>query len=150
MEDAVAGHGIEIVEKREDQTDRAKARSNVEDILNARPDVNLVCGLWSYNGPAIAAALEGTNKKGKVQAAVFDEEDGTLEGDPRRHHRGHGRAAPLRDGLPVGQVDAPAGHGLREGEGRDPRKDGIEDTGVEIIDKDNIDDFEKRLAEWKK
>jgi ribose transport system substrate-binding protein len=80
ISDAIAGHGIEIVEKREDQTDRAKARSNVEDILNARPDVNLVCGLWSYNGPAIAAALEGTGKRSKVLAAVFDEEDGTLKG----------------------------------------------------------------------
>jgi len=59
IEDAVTGHGIEVVEKREDQTDRAKARSNVEDILNARPDVKLVVGLWSYNGPAIAAAIAG-------------------------------------------------------------------------------------------
>jgi hypothetical protein len=27
---------------------------------------------------------------------------------------------------------------------------GIEDTGVEVIDQVNLDDFEKRLAEWKK
>ena len=74
------GHNIEIVDKREDNTDRAKARSNVEDIINAHHDLNLVAGLWSYNGPAIAAALEALGKKGKVLAAVFDEEDGTLAG----------------------------------------------------------------------
>jgi ribose transport system substrate-binding protein len=28
--------------------------------------------------------------------------------------------------------------------------DGIENTGVEVLDKDNLADFEKRLAEWKK
>ncbi len=78
IEDAIKGKNIEIVDKREDNTDRNKARSNVEDIINARQDLDLVVGLWSYNGPAIAAALEGSGKKGKVKAAVFDEEDGTL------------------------------------------------------------------------
>ena len=73
--------------RREDNTDRAKARSNVEDIVNAHRDLNLVAGLWSYNGPAIAAAIEALGKKGKVIAAVFDEEEGTLDGHRDRHHR---------------------------------------------------------------
>jgi len=149
VEDAIAGHGIEIVEKREDQTDRAKARSNVEDILNARPDVNLVCGLWSYNGPAIAAALEGTGKRGQVLAAVFDEEDGTLKG--------------IREGTIAGTVvQHPFEMGYRSARwmhrlATDFDKvraeipaDGIENTGVEVIDKDNLADFETRLAQWKK
>lgn len=149
VEDAVAGHGIEIVEKREDQTDRAKARSNVEDILNARPDVGLVCGLWSYNGPAIAAALEGTGKRGKVLAAVFDEEDGTLKG--------------IKDGTISGTVvQHPFEMGYRSAKwmhrlatdfakaSAEIPADRIENTGVEVIDKDTLGDFEKRLAEWKK
>jgi ribose transport system substrate-binding protein len=147
--DAVSGHNIEIVEKREDQTDRAKARSNVEDILNARPDVNLVCGLWSYNGPAIAAALEGTGKRSKVLAAVFDEEDGTLKG--------------IKDGTIAGTVvQHPFEMGYRSARWMhrlatdfdkaraDIPADRIENTGVEVIDKDSLGDFEKRLAEWKK
>ena len=149
IEDAIAGHNLEIVEKREDQTDRAKARGNVEDILNARPDVNLVCGLWSYNGPAIAAALEGTGKRGKVLAAVFDEEDGTLKGikdgtiaatvvqhpyemgyrSARWMHR-------LATDFDKAQAEIPADH--------------IENTGVEVIDKATLGDFEQRLAVWKK
>ena len=32
IEDAIAGHNIEIVAKKEDNKDRAKARSNVEDV----------------------------------------------------------------------------------------------------------------------
>ncbi len=149
VSDAVAGHNIEIVEKREDQTDRAKARSNVEDILNARPDVNLVCGLWSYNGPAIAAALEGTGKRSKVLAAVFDEEDGTLKA--------------IKDGTIAGTVvQHPFEMGYRsarwmhrlatdfERVRSEIPADHIENTGVEVIDKDTLGDFQKRLAEWKK
>jgi ribose transport system substrate-binding protein len=80
IEDAIKGHNIDIVAKKEDGTDRAKARQNVEDVINGYSDLNLVCGLWSYNGPAIADAIEASGKKGKVLAAVFDEEQGTLDG----------------------------------------------------------------------
>jgi ribose transport system substrate-binding protein len=149
VEAAVAGHGIEVVEKREDQTDRAKARSNVEDILNARSDVTLVCGLWSYNAPAIAAALEGTNKKGKVQAATFDEEDGTL----KAIHAGTIAATVVQHPFEMGYRSARWMHRLAtdfEKARAEIPKDGIEDTGAEIIDQSNIEDFEKRLAVWKK
>src|SRR5262245_57636552 len=47
IKDAIAGHNIEIVDKREDNTDRAKARGNVEDIVNANADLALVVGLWN-------------------------------------------------------------------------------------------------------
>jgi ribose transport system substrate-binding protein len=47
IQDEVASQGITVVERREDNTDRAKARSNVEDIVNARRDVSLVVGLWN-------------------------------------------------------------------------------------------------------
>jgi ribose transport system substrate-binding protein len=80
IEDAIAGHKIEIVAKKEDNTDQAKAQSNVEDVMNSTPDLNLVCGLWSYNGPAIASAIAGAHKEGKVLAAVFDQDAGTLKG----------------------------------------------------------------------
>ena len=147
--DAVTGHGIEIVEKREDQTDRAKARSNVEDILNARPDVTLVCGLWSYNGPAIADALEGSGKKGKVLAAVFDEEDGTL----KAIKAGTVAATVVQHPYEMGYRSARWMHRLAtdfERAKADIPTNGIENTGVEVIDQENVADFEKRLAEWKK
>jgi ribose transport system substrate-binding protein len=149
VEDAVTPHGIEIVEKREDQTDRAKARSNVEDILNARSDLNLVCGLWSYNGPAIAAALEGAGKQGKVLAAVFDEEDGTLKGI----RAGIISATVVQRPFEMGYRSAKWMHQLAgdfEKAKATLPAGGIEDTGVEVIDQANLDDFEKRLAEWKK
>ena len=79
IEDSIKGHKIEIAVKLEDGTDRNKAITNVENVINGYPDVKLLCGLWSYNGPAIATAINSSGKKGKILAAVFDEEDGTLD-----------------------------------------------------------------------
>jgi ribose transport system substrate-binding protein len=150
IEEAIAGHNIQIAEKREDQTDRARARKNVEDIVNnSALDVKLVCGLWSYNGPAIAAALEGTGKKGKVLAAVFDDEDGTLKG--------------IQDGtINCTIVQHPFEMGYRAAKWMDELAtdadkakakipaDKVDNTGLEVVNKSNLGEFEKRRAEWKK
>jgi ribose transport system substrate-binding protein len=149
IEDTIKGHNIEIVDKREDATDRNKARSNVEDIINARPDLNLVCGLWSYNGPAIAAAIEGSGKKGKVLAAVFDEEDGTLKGI----EDGTIACTVVQKPFQFGYLSSKWLHELAT-KGDEAMKsipaDKVVDTGVEVINKDNVADFEKKLAEMKK
>lgn len=149
IEDSIKGHNIEIVERREDLTDRAKARSNVEDILNARSDVNLVCGLWSYNGPSIAAALDGTGKAGKVKAAVFDEEVGTLQGVAS----GTINCTVVQHPFDMGYQSAKWMHDLAtKGDAIKASipANKIVNTGIEVIQKDNVADFEKRLAEWKK
>ena len=31
--------------------------------------MSLLCGLWSYNGPAIVGAVDAGGKKGKIQIA---------------------------------------------------------------------------------
>jgi len=149
IEDAVFFHKIEIVMKLEDQTDRAKARANVTHVLNTRPDVKLVCGLWSYNGPAIAAALEASPRRGNVLAAVFDEEEGTLNGIKS----GTISATVVQHPFEMGYRSAKWLHLLASD--FDVARAGfpanrIENTGVEVIDKANIADFESRLAEWKK
>jgi ribose transport system substrate-binding protein len=147
--DAIAGKNIEIADKREDNTDRAKARSNVEDIVNAHSDLSLVAGLWSYNGPAIASALEALGKKGKIQAAVFDEEEGTLN-------------AIASGVIAVTVVQKPFQFGYQASKwmhelatGGDAAKQAIPpskvvDTGVEVITSANVADFQRRLAEMKK
>jgi ribose transport system substrate-binding protein len=149
VEAAIAGHKIDIVDKREDNTDRAKARSNVEDIINAHPDLNLVIGLWSYNGPAIAAAIDALGKKGKVLAAVFDEEDGTLNGIASDTIQ----ATVVQKPFQFGYLSAKWMHELAtKGEAAKaalpPNK--IVDTGVEVIDKSNVAAFKQKLAEMKK
>lgn len=149
IEDAIAGKNIEIVDKREDNTDRAKARSNVEDIVNAHADLKLVAGLWSYNGPAIAAALESLGKKGKVLAAVFDEEEGTLNaisGDIIS-------ATVVQKPYQFGYLSSKWMHELATKPEATlavlPATKSI-DTGVDVIDKTNVADFKQKLAEMKK
>ena len=144
--DAIKGHKIEVVEKREDQTDRVKARSNVEDVINARPEVTMVVGLWSYNGPAIAAAIDSTGRKGKVKAAVFDEEVDTLAAVEdgmisctvvqKPYQFGYRAAKMLHELNTKGDSILPAG-----------KKD---DTGVKVVDKSNVAEFKAELAKLKR
>lgn len=149
IEAAIAGNNIQIVDKREDNTDRARARSNVEDIVNAHRDLALVVGLYNYNGPAIAAALEGLGKKGKVLAAVFDEDDGTLDGI----ENGAIQATVVQKPFDFGYLSSKWMHELAtKGEaakaGLPP--DRALDTGVDVIDKANVAAFRAKLAELKR
>jgi ribose transport system substrate-binding protein len=146
IEEAIKDHNIEIVAKKEDATDRAKARSNVEDVINAYADLNLVTGLWSYNGPAIAAAIEASGKKGKVLAAVFDEEQGTLDGI----RNGTIQCTCVQKPFQFGYLSSKWLHDLSvQGDALQLPDGGIIDTGVDIIKADNVDDFQKNLAAMK-
>ena len=149
IEAAIKDHKIDIVDKREDNTDRAKARSNVEDIINAHKDLSLVVGLWNYNGPAIAAAIDGLGKRGKVKAAVFDEDDATLDAIKS----GTIEATVVQKPFQFGYLSAKWMHDLAT-KGDAAKKaipaNGIIDTGVTVIDKSNVDTFKTELAEMKK
>lgn len=149
IQDAIAGKNIEIVDKREDNTDRAKARSNVEDIINAHPDLNLVAGLWSYNGPAIAAAIEALGKKGKVLAAVFDEEEETLTAI----ENGTISATVVQKPFQFGYLASKWAHELATkpdaARAQIPADKSI-DTGIDLIEKSNVAEFKQKLAEMKR
>ncbi|MGD0464081.1 MAG: sugar-binding protein [Tepidisphaeraceae bacterium] len=76
----VLGPNIQILDVRTDETDRARAKANVQDALVKYPDVACLVGLWSYNGPAILNAVRDAGKNGQVKIVCFDEEDETLAG----------------------------------------------------------------------
>lgn len=143
--DATSGHGIELVARREDNTDRAKARSNVEDMINAHPDLKVCVGLWSYNGPAIALAIESLGKQGKVLGAVFDEETGTLLGI----ERGSIQVTVVQKPFQFGYLSAQWMHQLALGTAKLPAG-GVIDTGVEVVGADNVADFKSRLEALKR
>ncbi|HYQ17675.1 MAG TPA: sugar-binding protein, partial [Polyangiaceae bacterium] len=149
VEAATKDHKIEIVEKREDYTDRAKARSNVEDVIGQRPDLSLVVGLWNYNGPAIAAAIEGLGKQGKVKAAVFDEDEATLDAVAR----GTLEATVVQKPFQFGYLSAKWLHGLATNKEETKKAipaGGVIDTGVTVIDKENVESFKAELAAMRK
>lgn len=75
---AVKGSGIELVDVRGDDVDFARARSNVDDVLAANPDITCMVGFYSYNPPKIYEALQASGKLGKIQVIAFDEDPVTL------------------------------------------------------------------------
>jgi len=80
IEESIKDAGIEIVDTRTDEIDRAKAMSNAQDIIVSHPDIGCLVGLWSYNGPAILNAVKDTGKLGQIKIVCFDEEAETLQG----------------------------------------------------------------------
>jgi ribose transport system substrate-binding protein len=75
---AVEGHNITLVDVRGDDVDFARARSNVDDVLVANPEINCMVGFYSYNPPYIYQALKAADKLGKITVVGFDEDPVTL------------------------------------------------------------------------
>lgn len=141
--DAVKGSKVQIVTTLTDNTDHTKAKSNVEDAMVKVPDVAGFMGLWSYNGPAIAEAVKSAGKAGKIKIVCFDEDVATQQA--------------VKDGVIFSSVvQKPYQFGYesmrilaalaRKEDAKIPANK-ILDLGVQIINKDNIDEFS---AEYKK
>lgn len=143
IKSVTTGKNIEIVAMKEDGKDRTRARAQVEDVINAYPNIALLVGLWSYNGPAIRDALAGSGRSGKIHAVTFDEEQGTL------------------DGIQSGVIDAtvvltPFDYGYqsatllyklaKEGEAARPAS-GVINTGYHVIHAADLSSFRSQLAE---
>ncbi|MGA2584414.1 MAG: sugar-binding protein [Tepidisphaeraceae bacterium] len=71
---------ITIIDTRTDESDRDRAKANVEDTLAKYPDIGCLVGLYSYNGPIIATVLRDSGKKGVVKEVCFDYDQGVPEG----------------------------------------------------------------------
>src|SRR4249920_859994 len=75
---AVEGHNIELVDVRGDDIDFAKARSNVDDVLAANPEITCMVGFYSYNSPKIFEALQAAGKLGAITLGAV--KDGSFAG----------------------------------------------------------------------
>ena len=75
---AIEGHDIELVDVRGDDVDFARARSNVDDVLAANPEITCMVGFYSYNPPKIYEALQAAGKLGQIIVVAFDEDPVTL------------------------------------------------------------------------
>lgn len=74
------GSKVEVIDVRTDDTDRVRAKTNVQDTLVKYPEVACLVGLWSYNGPAILNGVKEAGKLNQVKIVCFDEEEETLSG----------------------------------------------------------------------
>lgn len=80
IQNELAGSNIQIIDTLADQTKPDIARKNAQDALARHPDLAGLVGLYSYNGPAILAAVRSAGKAGKVKIVCFDDDRDTLDG----------------------------------------------------------------------
>ncbi len=139
---ATRDHNIEVVDVKQDNTDKGKARRNVEDTLQAMPDVNVLLGLWSYNLPAIAAAVKEAGKRDKIVVVGFDAEPATLEGLQKGDIDATVVQKPYYFGyLSVMVLYNMARCGVEAVQMVLPQPDHVVDTGVVIVTPDNVKQF---------
>jgi ribose transport system substrate-binding protein len=140
---AVEGKGIELVDVRGDDVDFARARANVDDVLAASPEIDCMVGFYSYNPPKIYEALQAAGKIGEITVIAFDEDPVTLGAVREGSFAGTVVQDPYQWGYQGMKLMAAYLEGY---------KSGVPDNGLiivptKIVDKSNVDDFEKELRE---
>lgn len=142
----IEGRSIEIVATKEDSKDLTKARAQVEDVINSIPDVNVLVGLWSYNGPAIRDALTASGKATQIKAVTFDEEDGTLQGIEEGVITSTIVLTPFDYGYQSAKLLCDL---ARQGEAALPNGGWI-NTGFKVINRQSLPEFRQQLVEWRR
>ncbi|WP_341364786.1 sugar-binding protein [Thalassospira sp. SN3W] len=140
---AVEGSGIELVDVRGDDVDFARARSNVDDVLAANPDIDCMVGFYSYNPPKIYEALQAAGKLGQVTVIAFDEDPVTL-GAVRE---GSFAGTVVQDPYQWGYQGMHLMADYLEGDMSKVPADGLIIVPTQVIDKSNVDEFEAVVKE---
>jgi len=138
---AVEGHGIDLIDVRGDDVDFARARSNVDDVLVANPEVDCMVGFYSYNPPKIYEALQAAGKLGEITVIAFDEDPITL-GAVRE---GSFAGTVVQDPYQWGYQGMKLMASYLEGDTTGVPEDGLIIVPTKVIDQSNVDAFEAEL-----
>ncbi len=138
---AVEGKGIELVDTRGDDVDFARARSNVDDVLAAHPEINCMVGFYSYNPPKIYEALQAAGKLGQITVIAFDEDPVTLGAVKEGSFAGTVVQQPFEWGYQGMKLMAK----YLEGDKSGIPADKLIIVPTKIIDKANVDAFQADL-----
>ena len=133
----IKGQKYTVVATLTDQFDRARAKSNCEDMLSLHPDLAAVVGLFAYNTPMCLEALRGQGKLGKVKVVAFDEQAETLQAIKDGHCHGTVVQDPYGYGVESVRVLA----ALIRGDESVIPPDKIIPVPARQIRKDNVDAF---------
>lgn len=79
FESALKGTNITIAQKVNDNLQASTATSDAETILANNPDVNGLYGVYSYDGPALAQAVQSAGKTASVSIVSDDSDAQTLQ-----------------------------------------------------------------------
>ena len=138
---AIEGKGIELVDTRGDDVDFAKARSNVDDVLVANPEITCMVGFYSYNPPRIYEVLKEAGKLGQVTVIAFDEDPITLGGV----REGTIAGTVVQDPYEWGYQGMKLMAAYLEGDKSKIPADKLIIVPTKVIDKANVDEFEANL-----
>ena len=141
--ETVKDKGIELVDVRGDDVDFAKARSNVDDVLAANPEIDCMVGFYSYNPPKIYEALQAAGKLGEITVIAFDEDPITLGAIREGSFAGTVVQDPYQWGYQGMHLMAD----FLEGDKSGIPADGLIIVPTKIIDAENVDPFEQQLKE---
>jgi len=135
-----------LFDTRYDYNSATTAKENVANMLTQLADHKKVCmiGLWAYNPPAIYNAVEQAGKFGQVKIVGFDEDALTLQGI----REGHIYATVVQQPFQFGYQSVELMKKMVE----DPKyvvEGGIHHIPHQVIKKDNVEQFEKKLKEDK-
>lgn len=139
--DAVKGSGVELVDVRGDDVDFARARSNVDDVLVANPEITCMVGFYSYNPPKIYEALQAAGRLGDITVIAFDEDPITLGAVREGSFSGTVVQQPFEWGYQGMKLMAK----YLEGDKSDIPDDGLIIVPTKVIDQANVDAFEAEL-----
>lgn len=138
---AIEGHNIELVDVRGDDVDFARARSNVDDVLAANPDISCMVGFYSYNPPKIYEALQAAGKLGQITVVAFDEDPVTLGAVKEGAFASTIVQQPFEWGYQGMKLMA----AYLEGDTSGVPADGLIIVPTKVIDKSNVDQFSADL-----
>jgi len=141
IQESLKGSKVQIIDVRTDDTDRAKAVSNVADTLVKYPDIAGLVGLWSYNGPAIATAVKNAGKVGKVKIICFDQEAGTLAGIKD----GTITATVVQDPYQIGYQSIEMLASVAGGDKSVIPSNKMKIIATSVVDKSNVDQYTQQL-----
>ncbi|AEW98769.1 substrate-binding domain-containing protein [Streptantibioticus cattleyicolor] len=79
FEDAVKGSGVKVVQKLSDGMDASKALSNAQTAIQTNPEVAGLYGVYSYDGPSAAQAVQAAGKTGRIKIVADDSDAQTLK-----------------------------------------------------------------------
>ncbi|WP_033347398.1 substrate-binding domain-containing protein [Kitasatospora aureofaciens] len=78
FEDALKGTDIKVSNKLADNMDAAKALTNAQTAIQTDPGVTGLYGVYSYDGPSAAQAVQAAGRAGKVKVISDDSDAQTL------------------------------------------------------------------------
>ena len=140
---AVEGSDVELVDVRGDDVDFARARSNVDDVLAANPEITCMVGFYSYNPPKIYEALQAAGKLGEITVIAFDEDPITL-GAVRE---GDFAGTVVQDPYQWGYQGMHLMADYLAGDTSGVPEDGLIIVPTKVIDQENVDAFQDELMQ---